>query len=320
MGRPNEDFEIESTMDFDDIDTAAAEKLLARANKPPEIEVVQEERELPIKKEAAELSDEPSEEELAAYSESVQKRIKKLTFDREEARRQQLQAQQERDEAVQYAQRALEQRKQFEDQSRKYGEQSLSALVEKLDTDLKSARSALIEAMDRYDTEAAADAQMRIADLTSQKREAEARKNARPVAQQERDVVQQQPSTRPAPDARAQEWVARNNAWFQKDKAMTAFVFGVHEDLVEKGVDPRAQADAYYKALDQAVRKRFPEQFEDSPSTNTPRTSPVAPATRSVNGRKRVTLSQTELNLARRLGVTPEQFASEKIKLENRNG
>lgn len=319
MGRPNEDFEIESTMDLDDIDTAAADKLLARASKPSEIEVVQEERDLPVKKEAVELSDEPTEDELASYSESVQKRIKKLTFDREEARRESVRAQQERDEAVQYAQRALEQRKQYEEQSRKYGEQSLSVLAEKLDTDLKSARASLIEAMDKYDTEAAADAQMLIADLTAQKREAESRKNARPVAQQERDVVQPQASTRPAPDARAQEWVARNADWFQKDKSMTAFVFGVHEELVEKGVDPRAQHEAYYKALDQAVRKRFPEQFEDSPSTNSPR-SPVAPATRSSNGRKRVTLTQTEVNLARRLGVTPEQFASEKIKLENRNG
>ena len=66
--------------------------------------------------------------------------------------------------------------------------------------------------------------------------------------------------------------------------------------------------------------RRFPEKFESAAATRTPRTSPVAPATRTVGGRKKVTLTSTEIGLARRLGVTPEQFAAEKIKLENRNG
>jgi hypothetical protein len=103
---------------------------------------------------------------------------------------------------------------------------------------------------------------------------------------------------------------------------MTAFVFGVHEDLVSKNVDPRTDSELYYKKLDEEVRARFPEKFEQDPKpTNTPRTSPVAPASRTAaTGRRRVTLTTTELSLAKRLGVTPEQFAAEKIKLENRNG
>lgn len=132
-------------------------------------------------------------------------------------------------------------------------------------------------------------------------------------------MVQPQASTRPAPDERAQGWVARNSAWFQKDKAMTAFAFGVHEDLVEKGVDPRTEPDIYYRKLDEALQARFPEKFEQEQPTRTPRTSPVAPASRAVNGRKRVTLTQNEMSLARKLGITPEQFAAEKVKLENRN-
>jgi hypothetical protein len=101
---------------------------------------------------------------------------------------------------------------------------------------------------------------------------------------------------------------------------MTAFVFGVHEDLVSKGVDPRTDSELYYKKLDEEVKSRFPEKFESDRPVNTSRTSPVAPASRTVNGRKRVTLTSTEVSLARRLGVTPEQFAVEKLKLENRNG
>ena len=101
---------------------------------------------------------------------------------------------------------------------------------------------------------------------------------------------------------------------------MTAFAFGVHEDLVSRGVDPRTDAELYYKKLDEEVKKRFPEKFESETPQRTPRTSPVAPASRTVGGRKKITLTSTELSLARRLNVTPEQFAAEKLKLEQRNG
>jgi hypothetical protein len=321
MGTQNEEFEIETTLDLDNLDIEAG-KRLEKAAERPEIEVEEEVSLPPARREKAPAvaeSDEPTEEELAQYSESVKKRIDKLVKAREEAKREALRLQQERDEAMLYAQNALAQRKALEEQSRKLGEESVSALEQKLDADIKAARAELVEALNTYDTEAAADAQMKIADLTAQKREVAAKKVSRPVAQPAQSVLQPQSSTRPAPDNRAQEWVARNSAWFQKDKAMTAFVFGVHEDLVEKGVDPRIEADKYYRALDEAVRKRFPEQFgEEAPSTSAPR-SVVAPATRSTTGRKKVTLTANELSIARRLGVTPEQFAREKMLLENRN-
>lgn len=322
MGVPNEEFSFETEVDLDNIDEKAAEAALARANKQPEIEV--EEPTLPVEKkvEKEEVDDnaEPTEEELARYSESVQKRIKKLTFEREQARREAAEAARAKDEAFQFAQQTLQERRALEEQARRLGEQSFSALAEKLDADIAATRKEYVEAANSYDTEAMADAQMKLADLVAQKREVEAKKAARPVAQTEKPVVQQQASTRPAPDQRAQEWVARNSAWFQKDKAMTAFAFGVHEDLVEKGTDPRADPDTYYRELDKAVRKRFPEMFAEAPdSTSTRRTSPVAPATRSSTGRTRVTLTATELARAHRLGVTPEAYAREKLKLENRN-
>ena len=134
-------------------------------------------------------------------------------------------------------------------------------------------------------------------------------------------MVQPQPSAQRAPDSRAQDWAARNSAWFQKDKAMTAFAFGVHEDLVSKGVDPRTDAELYYSKLDEQVKKRFPEQFESTTqrsAANTRQSSPVASASRVVNGRRRVTLTTTEVATARRLGVTPEMYAAEKLKLEPR--
>lgn len=319
MGTPNSEFDIETTLDLDNIDVDAAKRLEEGTDKTGvEAVIEQEAAPEPQAKPAQLLSEEPTEEELASYSEAVKKRIDKLVKAREDAKREALRLQQERDEAVQFAQSAYQQRKALEEQAKKLGEESASALTAKIEADLKAARAQLVEALNTYDTEAAADAQIKIAELTSAKREAEAKKVSRPVAQDEQPVVQSQPTVRPAPDTRAQEWAARNGAWFQKDKAMTAFVFGVHEDLVERGIDPRFQADDYYRQLDEAVKKRFPEAFEDTRALS-PRSSPVAPATRSSTGRKKVTLSAAELAIARRLNVTPEQFAREKYLLENPN-
>lgn len=317
MGTSNSEFEIETTVDLDNVDEGAAQELLKRASNPlPREEEVLTEDARTQKTEAG-----PSVDELENYSENVKKRIDKLTFDREEASRRAAQAARERDEAMQYAQRAMEDRKQFEEQVRKLSETSQTAEMARVEADLQAAKKAYKEALDTYDTEAAAEAQIKLSELVSQRNLLQLQKTARPLAQTERPVVQTQVSARPALDSRAQEWVARNDAWFQKDKAMTAFAFGVHEDLVDKGVNPTADADTYYRQLDEALKARFPEKFEtpEKAGRQTP-SSPVAPAGRAVNGKKRVVLSANELNLARRLGVTPEQFAAEKIKLDNRNG
>ena len=110
MGTSNSEFEIETTVDLDNVDEGAAQELLKRASNPlPREEEVLTEDARTQKTEAG-----PSVDELENYSENVKKRIDKLTFDREEASRRAAQAARERDEAMQYAQRAMEDRKQFE--------------------------------------------------------------------------------------------------------------------------------------------------------------------------------------------------------------
>jgi hypothetical protein len=332
MGTANDDFDIETELDLDSLDEKAGEALLRRgeraaAKKPEddvEVEVVADERVAPEDRNVKPLPEddnpEPTEEELAAYSEGVRKRIEKMTKARHDERREKEQAARERDEAITFAQRILAEKKALEERAAKLVTEQQSAELQKLDADLAVARKEYIDAANSYDTEAMAEAQLKISTLAARKAQAETRKSETPLAQPAADVVQRQQSARPAPDARAQDWAARNSAWFQKDKAMTAFAFGVHEELVSSGVDPRTDAELYYKKLDESVRKRFPEKFADgNTQTRTPRTSPVAPATRTATGRKKITLTTTELSLARRLGVTPEQFALEKAKLEKRN-
>lgn len=323
MARLDPEFDIETTVDLDNVDEKAAKELEKRAEKTAEPEIEIEEIADPkVSKEDAKAkplpadeNPEPTEEELAAYSESVRKRIEKLTHARHDERREKEQAQRERDEAIVFAQNALAAQKALEERTKKLTEQSVSANIEKIDAEIAATKQKLIEVANAYDTEAMAEQQIKLAELIAAKKQIETQKQEKEVAQPPQSRVQTQPTARPAPDKRAQEWAARNDAWFQKDKAMTAFVFGVHEDLVSRGVDPRTDTELYYQKLDEAVKTRFPEKFEAAPRTS-PRTSPVAPASRVVNGRKKVTLTATELSLARRLNVTPEQFAAEKLKLQ----
>jgi len=327
MGTLDSEFEFESTVDLDNIDEKAAKALETRAGAKDDIEVEEvpdarvPEKDRTAKPVAAEEALEPTEEELAAYSEGVRKRFDKLTHARHDERREKESAQRERDEAVQFAQQVLGRQRQLEAHAAELTKTSQSATLEKLDADLAAARAAYVDAANSYDTEAMAEANMKMSALAAKKERLEEKKSSQAPLQTEETRVQTQPTARPAPDQRAKDWAARNDAWFQKDKAMTAFAFGVHEELVSKGVDPRTDSELYYKKLDEEVKSRFPEKFESAPATRTHRvTSPVAPASRTVNGRRKVTLTSTEVSLARRLGVTPEQFAAEKIKLENRNG
>ncbi len=314
MATNNPDFDIETEVDLDNIDEGAAKALLNRGEKREQTEVVFPEP----KEEKVERG--PSEEDLENYSESVKKRINKLTFDREESARQAAQATRERDEAIQFAQQALAQRKQFEEQAKKLSETSQTAELARIEADMAAAKKQVKEALDAYDTEAATEAQIKLSELISQRSLLQLQKATKPVAEPRETVVQPQTSARPALDSRAQDWVARNSGWFQKDKSMTAFAFGVHEDLVDQGIDPRADADKYYGKLDEALKARFPEKFETPDKPDRQPNSPVAPANRSVGGKKRVVLSAREINLANRLGVTVEQFAAEKLKVVKSNG
>jgi hypothetical protein len=124
------------------------------------------------------------------------------------------------------------------------------------------------------------------------------------------------------PDDKALAWQAKNS-WFGKDQEMTSLALGLHEKLVSTGVDP--MSDRYYRRIDETMQKRFPEYFgesddslEDKPAQRKPSTV-VAPATRST-APKKVRLTKTQLALAKKFKLTPEQYARELIKTENANG
>ena len=120
-------------------------------------------------------------------------------------------------------------------------------------------------------------------------------------------------------DEKTRVW-QKENPWFNTDEEMTSFALGLHNRLVKEGVDP--QTDDYYERINTRMREVFPENFEDEPEVRQQQRSNnvVAPATRST-APKKIRLTQTQLTLAKRLGLTPEQYAKQvALDMRKNNG
>ena len=264
----------------------------------------------------------PNDDEIAQYSEGVQKRIKKLRYEFHEERRAKEEAARQLDQATSLAKRLMEDKKRMEDALRKGEEILVENAKSRVESDLQVARQKFREAYEAGDADALAEAQERIAELSVQKVSAV---NYRPVYGEERAEQQVKPSeyqqVTPRPvDPKAAEW-AKRNTWFGRDQLMTDYAKHVHDRIVVfDRVDPRSED--YWQTLDGEMRKRFPEMFDDHEDSRSERgerrqaSNVVAPASRSTAAkpRKQVKLTATEVALAKRLGLTVEQYAAEKMK------
>lgn len=275
------------------------------------------------KPKAAEAEPEPKaagadDDDLEGYSESVKKRINKLKFDYHAERRAKEEAARLREEAIAYAEKV---RKENEELRKAYAEGE-SVLVNqtkaRLESELASAKTAYKQAYESGDADAVLAAQEKLLKLQV---EHDRVSNYKPRGAQD---VAPAPTRQPAqpakpeiakPDQKAMEW-AENNPWFMKDKVMTGFAMGFHEELVSQGVDPKS--DLYYSRIDEAVRRAFPDKFEGgSTEEKAPRRQAgpvVAPAARSTKAPRKIVLTSTEVALAKRLGVPLKAFAAQKLK------
>jgi len=204
-------------------------------------------------------------------------------------------------------------------------EEYVKAVSNSLEHQLSIAKRDYREAYDAGDTDKIIeaqskmnDAQMRLSQMQHYKPQY---KNT--LQEPEKDVyIQETRPQVPKPDLRALNWQEKND-WFGKDEEMTSLALGVHEKLVRSGIDP--SSDEYYRRIDSTMQKRFPENFgdatldEDQPAQRTKPSNVVAPATRST-APKKVRLTKTQVALAKKFGLTPEQYARETLKLENANG
>jgi hypothetical protein len=291
----------------------AEEKLEIEIEGEPEIEVVddtpeQDRGRKPMKEAPAEVTD----DELSQYSEGVKKRIQHFSKGYHEERRAKELALREREEAVRLAQNLVEENKRLQG-SLGQGQQALLEQAKKVvQNELDQAKQKFKAAYEAGDSDALVEAQEALA---SAKYKAERVNNFKPaVAQPQNTVVQ--PDPRPEQtvrvDSKAKAWQDANS-WFGADKEMTALALAVHQDLVESGED--TNSDEYYEKINARVRKRFPEAF----TSERRKSSVVAPATRSVAPRK-ITLTQSQVQIAKRLGLTNEQYAravAEEMRKQN---
>ena len=250
------------------------------------------------------------DEDLEGYSESVKKRISKLKFDQHSERRAKEEAVRLREEALSYAQKV---RNENEELRKAYSEGETAFVFQtkaRVESELATTRTAYKAAYESGDADAVLAAQEKLIQLQNQA-ERVASYKPRQAAQAEAPPAQQAAPKIPKPDDRAEE-----NTWFMKDKTMTGYAMGLHEDLVAEGVDPTS--DLYYSKINAAVRRTFPDKFDDgNTEEKAPRrqTGPVvAPAARSTKAPRKVVLTSTEVALAKRLGVPIEKYAAQKLK------
>ena len=276
----------------------------------PEIEVVddtppEDRNRTPMVEPPKEFND----DELTKYDESVQKRIKHFTKGYHEERRAKESAQREKEEAIRLAQAILAENNQLKGSVN----QNQTALLEQakrvVGNEVDDAKRMYKEAYESGDSDKLLEAQEA---LTNAKIRADKVNNFRPTPLQVQETPVQIESrpTRPAPvDEKLLAW-QDNNQWFGNNKRMTAYALGVHEDLVGEGIP--AGSEEYYRRIDADIRSRFSDQFgaDESVDAKPQRTKSnnVAPATRST-APKKIVLNQSQVNIAKRLGVPLELYA-----------
>jgi hypothetical protein len=249
-----------------------------------------------------------ADDELAKYDEGVRKRIQHFTKGYHEERRAKETALREKEEAIRAAQAIVEENKKLKG-SLSQGQQALLEHAKKVVAgELEDAKRKYKEAYEAGDSDALVAAQE---ELTTAKLKTERVNNFRPAPlQQETPVVQpEQNVAAPQPDSRALEW-QRDNQWFGQDEEMTGFALALHNKLIKSGIDPTS--DEYYDRVNARMRQVFPESFDSdkqaNASSSSRKSNVVAPASRST-APKKIVLTKSQVEIAKRLGVPLELYA-----------
>jgi hypothetical protein len=271
------------------------------------------------------LVEELEADELEDYSDKVKTRLKQMKKVYHDERRAKETADRERQEAVAFAQKIFEENKRLKN-SLNAGQQTLvSTATNAAEMELSQVRKQYKEAYDSGDSDQILDAQEKLSEVTSKLNEL---KKYRPALQETQNDVNMESQQAPVarPETKALSWQERN-AWFGKDTEMTSAALGLHQKLVDSGMNP--QSDEYYQRIDSTMRRRFPEHFGEEETTDgggkpvqrtgTKSANVVAPASRSTSSKK-IVLKQSQLAIAKKLGLTPQQYAIAQQKLENQNG
>jgi hypothetical protein len=260
-------------------------------------------------------------DELEEYSDRVKERLKQMKKVWHDERRAKDEAAREREEAISLAQRAIEENRRLKSRLTQGEKSFIDTAKGAAELEMEMAKKAYKEAYDAGDSDKLVDAQEQLSTVNYKLQQI---RNYRPPLQTEEIPVNSPPEPVSRPDPKASSWQERN-PWFGKDRLMTSLALGLHEDLVAQNGQAYATTDEYYQRIDKTIRDKFPENFGDEvkttngggkPVTRTDRpANVVAPASRSTSSKK-IVLKQSQLNIAKRLGLTPEQYAREFAKTQ----
>jgi hypothetical protein len=314
------DLEEKKTVDIDTSGPDTEIEIDQQETEIPEVETTSndvEETSTPVeakeeKKEEPLTETDNKEKELEQYSEGVQKRIAKLTKKWREAERQ-------KDEALTYAQRVMQDKKAVDEKISKLEPGFMKSTEDSIVSGLESAKAKLTAAREAGDINAEVEAQTAISELAyKQAKFNEAKSQQEEIVKRRETEVRtpeinlnRQEVARGTPDPKAETWASKNS-WFGQDSAMTYTAFDLHKKLTEQeGFDP--STDEYYVEIDKRIRLEFPHKFDRMEVKETIRpVQKVASATRSTKtGRKTVTLTPSQVAIAKKLGVPLELYAKQ---------
>lgn len=300
----------------------------AEAKPEVEIEIEDDTPEQDRGRKAAPPPEDPTDDELNSYDEKVQQRIKKFTRGYHDERRAKESALREREAAENFARQVLEENKRLKGQLEAGSKVLIEQTKFSANGELEAAKKRLKDAFESGDSDALVEAQEQVARATLRIDKTE---NMRPIVSEETEF-------KPAPAAkelppRTKNWVQTNKDWFGVDEEMTMAAMGIDKKLQRQYGADYIGTDDYFEAVDQTMRKRFPEYFEsqsheddappkkasepadeEEPPRRASKSTVVAPASRSTPP-TRVKLKSSEAALARRLGVPLEVYAKEVAKL-----
>ena len=270
------------------------------------------------------IVDELEQDDLTKYDEATKQKLKQMRKVWHDERRAKESAYREQQEAVELARRVVEENRRLKNTLASGEKEFVSSIQATANLELEMAKRAYKDAYDNGDSDRLVDAQQAMQEASIKIAQAKSFKLP-PLQEDDNDVQSHQEQYRqPAaaqPDPRAQSWRDKND-WFGADEEMTAAALGLHEKLKRNGVV--VGSDDYYSTLDKTMRKRFSEYFEDSEpedskskveSAPTKLSTVVAPATRSTSSNK-IKLTQRQAALAKKIGITNEQYAIAMRKLE----
>ena len=273
-----------------------------------------------------EVVEELEKDTLDDYSEKVKTRLKQMKKVWHDERRAKEASAREAHEALSAAQQLLNENKALKAKLSKGEDTLIESYKGAAENELANAKREYREAYEAGDADRLVEAQEKMTSAKLKMERAISVTAAREenAGQQRESDVQIDINRAPAPvrDKKATAWQEKNT-WFGQDDEMTSLALGLHEKLVKENGMAYATTDEYYKRIDQTMRKRFPENFEGEKTVEEAKTSPtrtkpstvVAPATRSTSA-KRVTLSNSQQAIAKKLGLTNEQYARELTKME----